>query len=86
MEYAKIPFTAITISSSCRLDRKRIKHCANIVIIISPTIRWYQTWSDEDCIRHDDNVCPIEAKGKLYQYTEKLSLLLCRFTNTVHHQ
>ena len=25
MEYAKIPFTAITISSSCRLDRKRIK-------------------------------------------------------------
>ena len=59
-----------------RLDKKDYnKHFDNI-IIICPTLQCNKTYPNKGWIRHYESAWLIEPKDKLYQWVEKLSLLL----------
>ena len=47
------------------------------IIIICPALRWNKTYA-KGWIRHNNNVWLTVPKVKLYEYIEKLSLLLAR--------
>ena len=56
------------------IEKEYNKHF-DYIIIICPTLWWNKTCHTEGWIRHDDNVCIIWLKFKLYQWIEKLPLL-----------
>ena len=59
------------------IEKEYSKHF-DYIIIICPTLRWNKTYHAKGWIKHDDKVWLIEPKDRLYQWVEKLSLLLAR--------
>ena len=57
------------------IEKEYNKHF-DYIIIISPTLRWNQTYHSKTWMKNDDKVWLIEPKDKLCKWTEKLSQLL----------
>ena len=55
---------------------KEYNNYFDYIIIICQALQWNKTYYNKVWTKHDDTVWLIEARGTLYQWTEKLSLLL----------
>lgn len=90
-DYIKYLHTAmLTDPVDCRkshlvlplIEKEFNRHC---IVIICPRIQWNKTYQITGCIRHADNVWLIEAKDKLYQWIEIVTIF-STFRNTIDCQ
>ena len=58
------------------LTKKEYNKYFDYIIIICPTLRCNKTYCNKNWITHKDNLQLIEPKDRLYQWKEKLLLLL----------